>query len=94
MQTRGERMLALRRARMAASPAFFRGGFRPFFFLAALYAGLAIPAWLWIYAAGGALPGAGGMPPRRGRPSRRHRGARLARHQVPGRHRQVRLILR
>ena len=28
VQTRGEQMLALRRARMAAAPAFLRGGFR------------------------------------------------------------------
>ena len=32
-------------------------GFRPFFFLAALYAGLAIPAWLWIYFSGNGTSG-------------------------------------
>lgn len=45
------------RGRIASMPPILQYGFRPFFFLAALYAGLAIPAWLWIYAAGGSLPG-------------------------------------
>lgn len=45
------------RGRIASMPPILQYGFRPFFFLAALYAGLAIPSWLWIYAAGGALPG-------------------------------------
>ena len=31
METRGETMLKLRRARMAAAPPILRGGFRPFF---------------------------------------------------------------
>jgi uncharacterized protein involved in response to NO len=39
-------MLALRRARMAASPAFLRGGFRPFFFGGATWAVLALVLWL------------------------------------------------
>ena len=45
------------RGRIASMPPILQYGFRPFFFLAALYAGLVIPAWLWIYAAGGSLPG-------------------------------------
>lgn len=45
-QTRGERMLALRRARMAASPAVLRGGFRPFFLGAAAWAFASLPIWL------------------------------------------------
>jgi uncharacterized protein involved in response to NO len=45
------------RGRIASMPPILQYGFRPFFFLAALYAGLAIPAWLWIYAVGGELPG-------------------------------------
>lgn len=56
MQTRGERMLALRRARMAASPAFFRGGFRPFFFGGALWAVAALSIWLLALATGDPLP--------------------------------------
>jgi uncharacterized protein involved in response to NO len=39
-------MLALRKARMAAAPPFLRGGFRPFFFLAAAWATFAILTWL------------------------------------------------
>src|SRR6476646_9979736 len=46
MQTRGEQMLALRRARLAASPPFLRGGFRPFFFGGAAWAVLALLLWL------------------------------------------------
>ncbi len=46
METRGERMLALRKARMAASPAFLRGAFRPFFFGGALWAIVALAIWL------------------------------------------------
>lgn len=46
MTTRGERMLALRRARMAASPPFLRGGFRPFFFLGPAWAVIALTLWL------------------------------------------------
>ena len=40
------------RGRIRAMPPILHYGFRPFFFLAALHAGLAIPAWLWIYFAG------------------------------------------
>ena len=46
MMTRGEQMLALRRSRMAASPAILRGGFRPFFFGGALWAVAALALWL------------------------------------------------
>ena len=38
VETRGERMLELRKARMAASPPILRGAFRPFFVLGALWA--------------------------------------------------------
>lgn len=53
MITRGEQMLALRRARLAASPAFLRGGFRPFFFLGASWAVIALA--LWMFALSGSL---------------------------------------
>lgn len=46
MQTRGEQMLALRRARMAASPPILRGGFRPFFLGGAAWAVVALTIWL------------------------------------------------
>jgi uncharacterized protein involved in response to NO len=46
VKTRGEEMLALRKARMAAAPPFLRGGFRPFFLLAAAWAAFAILTWL------------------------------------------------
>ena len=39
-------MLALRRRRMAASPAILRGGFRPFFFGGACWAVIALTLWL------------------------------------------------
>jgi uncharacterized protein involved in response to NO len=45
------------RGRIAAMPPILQYGFRPFFFMAALDAGVAIPAWLWIYFMGYALPG-------------------------------------
>ena len=44
--TRGEQMLALRRRREAASPAIFRGGFRPFFFSGPAWAVIALSLWL------------------------------------------------
>jgi uncharacterized protein involved in response to NO len=44
--TRGEQMLALRRARMAAAPAFLRGGFRPFFIGGAAWAIIALTLWV------------------------------------------------
>jgi uncharacterized protein involved in response to NO len=45
------------RGRVAGMPPILQYGFRPFFFLAALHAGLAIPAWLVLYLSGHALPG-------------------------------------
>ena len=39
-------MLALRRARMEASPPILRGAFRPFFFGGALWAVVALTIWL------------------------------------------------
>jgi uncharacterized protein involved in response to NO len=58
VQTRGEQMLALRRARMAASPAFLRGGFRPFFFGGAVWAVVALCIWLFSLATGAEIPSA------------------------------------
>ena len=46
-------MLALRRSRMAAAPAFLRGGFRSFFFGGAAWAVIALG--LWLCALAGAL---------------------------------------
>ncbi|HEY8592893.1 MAG TPA: NnrS family protein [Sphingomicrobium sp.] len=47
--TRGEQMLALRRAREASSHPFFRGGFRPFFLGGPLWAVVALALWLgWL----------------------------------------------
>lgn len=45
-KTRGEVMLELRRARMVAAPPFLRGGFRPFFLLAAAWAAFAVLTWM------------------------------------------------
>jgi uncharacterized protein involved in response to NO len=56
LQTRGEQMLALRRARMAAAPAFLRGGFRPFFFGGPMWAIIALTIWLIVPATGVSLP--------------------------------------
>ena len=56
MMTRGEQMLALRRSRMAASPPFLRGGFRPFFFGGALWAVVALALWLCALAGALELP--------------------------------------
>ena len=58
METRGEQMLALRRARMAAAPAFLRGGFRPFFFGGAAWAVVALALWIVVLAGGLTLPSA------------------------------------
>lgn len=44
--TRGEQMLALRKRRMAAAHPFLRGGFRPFFFGAAMWGIIALALWL------------------------------------------------
>jgi uncharacterized protein involved in response to NO len=49
-------MLALRKARMAASPPILRGGFRPFFFLGAAWAVVALALWLCALLAGLELP--------------------------------------
>lgn len=46
MKTRGEEMLALRKARMAAAPPILRGGFRPFFLLGAIWAAVALVIWI------------------------------------------------
>ena len=56
--TRGEQMLALRRARMAAAPPFLRGGFRPFFFGGALWAAVAMLLWMAHLSFGFAIPSA------------------------------------
>ena len=56
LQTRGEQMLALRLARMAAAPAFLRGGFRPFFFGGPLWAIVALALWLLSLAGAVQLP--------------------------------------
>jgi uncharacterized protein involved in response to NO len=49
-------MLALRYARMAASPPFLRGGFRPFFFGGTAWAIIALLIWLYSLGSGAALP--------------------------------------
>ena len=51
-------MLALRRARLAASPPFLRGGFRPFFFAGAAWAILALILWLAALSGAMTLPSA------------------------------------
>jgi uncharacterized protein involved in response to NO len=56
METRGEQMLALRKSRMAAAPAFLRGGFRPFFFGGAAWAVAALVIWLVALAGAASLP--------------------------------------
>ena len=56
VQTRGERMLALRRRRMASAPPFLRGGFRPFFFGGAAWALVALALWIVALSGGGDLP--------------------------------------
>ncbi|WP_223176445.1 NnrS family protein [Sphingomonas lutea] len=58
MQTRGELMLALRKERMAAAPAFLRGGFRPFFLGGAAWAIVALSVWLVVLATGASVPSA------------------------------------
>lgn len=49
-------MLALRQARMEASPPILRGGFRPFFFGGALWAIIALALWLLALAGLVAIP--------------------------------------
>jgi uncharacterized protein involved in response to NO len=51
-------MLALRRARLAASHPFLRGGFRPFFFGGAAWAVLALMLWLLAFGGTITLPSA------------------------------------
>jgi len=51
-------MLALRRSRMAASPPFLRGGFRPFFFFGAAWAVIALTLWVLAFSGSLALPSA------------------------------------
>lgn len=58
MKTRGEQMLELRRSRMAASPAFLRGGFRPFFLAGAVWAIFVLVLWLMTLAGAMTLPSA------------------------------------
>jgi uncharacterized protein involved in response to NO len=58
MQTRGEQMLALRRARMAAALPILRGGFRPFFLGGALWAVVALALWLFALVGHAAIPSA------------------------------------
>lgn len=54
-------MAAVPRYRAYGGPALFSAGFRPFFLAAALWAVLAIPLWLAVYATGLVLPS--GLPP-------------------------------
>ena len=58
MKTRGEEMLALRKARIAAAPPILRGGFRPFFFLGSVWAALALVLWIFAYLGALTLPAA------------------------------------
>lgn len=46
------------RGRNLAMPPILQYGFRPFFLLASLHAGLMIPLWLWVYSMGVELGGA------------------------------------
>ncbi len=45
------------RGRFLTAPPILHYGFRPFFFAAALDAGVAIPLWLWLYQSGAAMAG-------------------------------------
>ena len=45
------------RGRVSSMPPVLQYGFRPFFLLAAIYAGLAIPVWMWVLASGAPLAG-------------------------------------
>jgi uncharacterized protein involved in response to NO len=56
VETRGEMMQRLRRERMAAAPAFLRGGFRPFFFGASAWAVIALSLWLSSFFHGYSVP--------------------------------------
>ena len=57
-ETRGERTLELRKARMATSPPILRGGFRTFFFLGAAWGIVALVLWLCALLGGLELPSA------------------------------------
>ncbi|MBS0479851.1 MAG: NnrS family protein, partial [Proteobacteria bacterium] len=57
----GEELLQLRRRRMAASPPILRGGFRPFFLAAGLWAVAAIA--LWIFSLNGDIAFPRGLDP-------------------------------
>ena len=58
LQTRGEQMLALRRAREAAAPPILRGGFRPFFLGSAAWAVIALALWVLALSGRIAIPSA------------------------------------
>jgi len=45
------------RGRVAGMPPILQYGFRPFFLLAALHAGLSIPIWMWLFSGGAPLAG-------------------------------------
>ena len=60
MITRGEQMLALRKARMAAAHPFLRGGFRPFFFGGAAWGLVALILWICSLAGALTIPSAFG----------------------------------
>src|SRR6185312_278405 len=51
-------MTAIPRYRSHAGPVILSAGFRPFFLAAALWAALAIPLWLIVYAGSGVVPSA------------------------------------
>ena len=52
----GEELLNLRRRRMAASPPILRGGFRPFFLAAGVWAVAAVALWIFALSGDIALP--------------------------------------
>jgi uncharacterized protein involved in response to NO len=58
MKTRGEEMLELRKARLAAAPPILRGGFRPFFFLGSAWAAVALLVWVFAFLWGSGVPSA------------------------------------
>ncbi|SFJ55585.1 NnrS family protein [Aerobium aerolatum] len=45
------------RGRLVVAPPILQYGFRPFFFLAALHAGVVIPVWVWLFFTGEAVSG-------------------------------------
>ncbi|WP_372783370.1 NnrS family protein [Phenylobacterium sp.] len=58
MTAHDERLFARRRARIAGSPPFLRGGFRPFFFFGSAWAAIALVLWLMAAFGGLNLPSA------------------------------------